>query len=163
MESAERTSPEVWVRHTFDGMFSEGESETRRRLYAEISELDPRVAAVPTDEFAREYLVAELNLFASLAASINPDAADLVPLIKRQYVARLSAEMKHKIEKADIPYGMRVREYESKRIWPYTAVAEVFIERLGCRPVPLLMRRVELALAVLGELWQMEALQYTLE
>jgi len=162
MESAEQISPEVWVRHTFDGVFSDGESDTRRRLYAEILEFDPNLAAVSTEEFVREFLVAELNLFVALAATINPDAADLVPVIKRQYVSRLSAEMKRTIDKADAPYSARVRQYESKRIWPYTAVAEVFIERLGCRPVPSLTKRVELALAVLGELWQMDALQYTL-
>ncbi len=161
MEAAERTSPETWVKLTLDGVFSGGESETRHRLYAEISELDPSFAAVSKEEFASEFLVAELNLFVALAKSINPGAADAVPGIKRQYLSRLPAKARSKIEKADVPYTVRVREYGYRRIWPYTAVAEVFIERLGCRPVPKLTKKVELALAVRGELWQMEALRFT--
>lgn len=163
MKSTTRSTPEVWVRSTFGGMFSDAESETRRRLYAEVSELDPKFAAISADEFASEFLVAEINLFVALAAKLNPLAADLVPLVKREYLSHLSPGMRMKFEKADGPYSVRVREYGIKGIWPYTAVAELFLERIGCRPVPLLAKRVELALAMLGELWNMEALRFISE
>ena len=146
-----------------DSMFSDGESETRRRLYAEISELDPNLATLTLEEFASEFLVAELHLFTALAAKINPQAADIVPIVKREYIKQLSAATKARIEKADVPYTVRVRQYGIKGIWPYAAIAELFIERLGCRPVPALLKRVELSLAVLGELWHMEALRYMSE
>ncbi len=165
MKSTTRSTPEVWVRSTFGGMFSEAESETRRRLYAEVSELesDPKLGAISAEEFASEFLVAEINLFVALAAKLNPLAADLVPLVKREYLSHLSPGMRMKFEKADGPYSVRVREYGIRGIWPYTAVAEMFLERLGCRPVPVLAKRVELALAMLGELWNMEALRFISE
>ncbi len=160
MESAARTAPEAWVRHTLDNVFSDRESETRRRLYVEISDLDPNLAAITAREFANEFLLAELNLFVALAPKINSQTADVVSVVKREYVSRLPAETRVMIEKADVPYSVRVRQYGIKGIWEYTAVAEMFIERLGCRPVPQLMKRVELALAVLGELWHMDALRF---
>lgn len=161
METTARSTSEVWVRSTLGGIFSEAESETRRRLHGEISALDSNLAAISAAEFAIEFLIAEINLFASLAAKLNPDAAEIVPLVKRHYLSRLSPEMRMKVEKADGPYTVRIRQHGVKGVWPYKAVAEMFIERVGCRPVPVLVKRVELALAVLGELWSMEAMRYT--
>ncbi len=161
MESVARASPEVWLRHSLDGLFSEEESTTRRRLYAEVGEIDSALSKVSEQEFASELLLAQLNLFVSVAANIHPHAENFVPALRREYLSRLPAAKRVAIEKADAPYTVRVRSYGEKGIWPYTAVAEVFIERLGCRPTPALTKRIELALALLGELWQMDALRYS--
>ncbi len=160
METVTRTSSEAWVRQTLDALFSEGESETRRRLYAEASGLDASLPEISDREFASEFLIAQLNLFVAVGAHIHPRVGSTVPLLKREYLSRLPADAKAKMETAEIPYTVRVREYGAKGIWPYTAIAEVFIERLGGRPIPVLVKRIELALAVQGELWQMDALGY---
>ncbi len=151
------------MRRTLDGLFSDGEGETRRRLYAEVTGLESGLPSVPEERFVQEFFAAQLKLLDSVATGLDRQVKSTLTALQREYLPRLPKEMRVRLAGADPPYTQRVREYESRGIWPYKAVADVFIERLGYPPLPTLAKRIEVALAVQGELWQMDATQFRVE